>query len=414
MSSFTDDRRSRRALLRAGTAALTAGLTALSGCSGLPPLGSKVRYGTVPVPGARAPGYREWLPAPDALPGAAAADYDVLAYEPPPDDAPAWTRGSVQRTLVVSQSDYVGVYVDDVDVAIGISGVFESGSAVVLAGDVDVAAVRETIAATSYEADGATGGYDVYARPEADRTLGVSTDGLVFGNGPNARDIVASIATTRGGDSRRYHEASAEFEALSDEVGSRRWTWLMPGTKRSGDRRAADTGFRNTVGRAVAFSHDDDTAYSVRTWLFPEGEAPTAGEVKTAFERQPRADEADAVEVTVDGRVATTKLSRPVAKYREVTPTLVAPYVAWRTEYDAAADTLCFHHEVGDTVETDRLLVRADGIDDVTDFDVGSTVESGEAVTVSTADVESGTPVRLVYESPNGDATAALADRELP
>jgi len=155
MSLFTDDRLSRRAALRAGVGALTAGVAALSGCSGLPPLGSKVKYGTVPAPDARAPTYREWLPAPDAFPDSTDADgYDVHAYEPPPADAPAWARGNISRTLAATQSDYVGLHIDDVDIAVAIPNLGESNSAVVLAGDVDRGAVRETVAETSYEPAG--------------------------------------------------------------------------------------------------------------------------------------------------------------------------------------------------------------------------------------------------------------------
>ncbi|MBX0303841.1 hypothetical protein [Haloarcula salinisoli] len=414
MSPSPDTRLSRRAALRAGAAAVTA--TALTGCSGLPPLGSKVRYGTVPAPDARAPTYREWLPAADAFPDSADADgaYNVHAYEPPPADAPAWTRGSVARTRVATQSDYVGLHVDDVDVAVGISNLLAESIALVLAGDVDRGAVRETVAETSYEAGDTENGYSVYTRPDADRVLGVSADGLVFASGPSAREIMTTVADARRREVKRYHEVSADFAELSAGAGSRRWTWLMPGTIRSGDQQSTDTVFWDTVGRAYAFSHDDDTAYSVRTWLFPDGYDVTVGEVKTALERRARANEADAVEVSVDGRVATMELSRPLEEYREDTTTLVVPHVAWRTEYDVAAERLSFHHEAGDTIETDRLVVRAPGIDDRADFDVGDTLEPGEALTVSTAGVDSGETVQLVYESPDGDATATLAHWERP
>ncbi|MDS0259986.1 hypothetical protein NDI56_11335 [Haloarcula sp. S1CR25-12] len=425
MSPPPDTRLSRRAALRAGAASLTAGVTALTGCSGLPPLGSKVKYGTVQAPDAGAPKYREWLPAPDAFPDTADADggYDVHAYEPPPEDAPAWTRGSVARTLVATQSDYVGVHVDDVDTAVGISSLLESSSAVVLAGDIDRGAVTETIPETSYEPAGTENGYEIYVRPDDDRVMGVSADGLVFGSGPGARDIVATIAAARRGDGERYHEVAADFEALSAGAGSRRWTWLLPGTVRSGDQQATDTVFWDIVGRAYAFSHDDDAVYSVRTWLFPEGDEPTVGEVKTALERRARLRDADAVEVTVEGRVATMELAEPVEQFRGDTRTLVVPHVSWRVTDDAAAETVEFRHEAGDTVETERLVVKATNSDEVTDFsvdddatdfDVGDTVEPGEVLTVSTADIESGATVRLVYRSADRNATATLAFREAP
>ena len=417
MTRFTDGRPSRRDALRAGAATLAAGVAGLAGCSGLPPLGSRVRYGTVPAPDARTPTYRQWLPEPDAFPESADADdgYDVHSYEPPADDAPAWARGSVARSLVVYHSDYVGVHVDDVDVAIGISSIFETGSAAVLAGAVDPAVVRETAAATTYEAAGTENGFDVYTRSNRDRVLGVSTAGLVFGNGPNARDIVAIVTAAQRGDGQRYHESSADFDALSASAGQRRWTWLMPGTIRSGDQQATDTAYWDTVGRAFAFSHDDESAYSVRTWLFPEGYEPTGGEVTTALERRARADEADAVEVSIDGRVATMELARPMAQFREESAnTLVAPHVTWQTTYDPAAETVQFEHVVGDSVDTDRLVVALGEGDPITEFGVGDSLDPGESLTVSTAGVESGTAVRLVYESADGNSTVTLARRELP
>lgn len=413
MSPTPENRLSRRTALRAGATALTAGVAALTGCSGLPPLGSRVRYGTVSVPDAQPPTYREWLPAPDAF-AADADDYNVLAYEPPPDDAPAWTRGSVARTLVVANTDYVGVHVDDVDVAIGISSLFESGSAAVLAGDIDPAAVTQTISATSYESDGAAGDYDLYTRPDIDRVLGVSTDGLVFGNDTNAREIVTSIADARRSESQRYHDASADFADLSAGAGSRRWTWLMPGTVRTGGQQSTDTVFRDTVGRAFAFAHDDDGVYHVQTWLFPEGYEPTEGGVKAALERRSRPPEADAVEVSIDGRTATIEMARSLDEYRtESSNTLVAPHVSWRVTHDAAAETVTFEHEAGDTVETDYLTASIGESNPITDFDVGDTVDPGEALTISTADTESGTTVRLVYEASDGNATATLAHYEL-
>lgn len=412
MSPPTDERLSRRAALRTGAAAVTAGVASLTGCSGLPPLGSRVRYGTVSAPDSRTPTYREWLPAPEALPESAdAEEYNVLAYEPPSDDAPAWAHGSTARALVATQSDYVGVHVDDVDLAIGVSSIFESGSAAVLAGDIEMTAVEETIGQTSYEADGTVNGYAVYTRPETDRVLGVSTDGLVFGNGESARDIVRIVTEARRGSAQRYHEASADFSALSAGAGRRRWTWLFPGSITS---RSNDTALVDTVGRAFAFSHDDDNSYSVRTWLFPEGYGPTEGEVKNALEQQARPQEADAVEVTVDGRTVTIEMARPVAQYREESTTLVTPHVSWRAVYDEDAATVRFEHEAGDAVETARLAVHAGENEDIATFDVGETFEPGESVLVSTAGVESGTVVRLVYHSVDGNATVTLAYRELP
>ena len=60
---------SRRTLLRRGGTALAAAVASASaGCSGLPPLGSEVTFGAVDAPEPGETNYRQWLPAPSALP----------------------------------------------------------------------------------------------------------------------------------------------------------------------------------------------------------------------------------------------------------------------------------------------------------------------------------------------------------
>jgi hypothetical protein len=189
----------------------------------------------------------------------------------------------------------------------------------------------------------------------------------------------------------------------------------MPGTVRTGSQQSTDTVFWDTVGRAFAFAHDGDGVYHVQTWLFPEGYEPTEGGVKAVLERRSRPPEADAVEVSIDGRTATIEMARSLDEYRtESSNTLVAPHVSWRVTHDAAAETVTFEHEAGDTVETDYLTVSIGESEPVTDFEVGDTVDPGEALSISTADAESSTTVRLVYEAPDGNATATLANYELP
>lgn len=407
MSQFTDTTLSRRAVLRAGGTALAAGVAASAGCSGLPPLGTAVKYGAVAVPETRPPAYRQWLPEPSAYPeGSDASDgYSVWVYAPPPADAPGWARGSVARTFIGFRTDYVGVHIDDASVALS------NGTAAALLGDYDRDAVVETLAQTAYEADGTLDGDEVYVRADTGRTLAVCQDGLVFADGPDARAKLAATVAAGRGDAARLHEHDEDVAALTDRAGTRRWLWLWPDGV--GRMDAADDLRADTVGWAGGFDHDADGAYYVETWLFPPGYDITEGRVKAALDRNGRARDAEAVAVTVEGRGATVAMRVDVDdEYYRRAP---GPYVTWRVVYDDAADRLTFQHDAGDPVATDQLVVAAMGMDDVSSFDgVGDTVESGERLSVSTAGLDPGTTVRLVYESPEDNGRWNLARYELP
>jgi len=411
---------SRRGFLRGSAATLATGFAAVgAGCSGLPPLGTRVRYGSVDAPAAADAAYRDWLPAPSALPeeNGDADGVEPWVHVPPSADAPAWARTSIGRSLVAFRTDYVGVHVDDVDVALTF------GDATVLRGPVDEATVRDVVADTPYEPVGTDGEYDVYARPDTERVVAVSTEAAVFGNGPAARETVRAVVDAGRGDVPRYHERDADLDALVDGTGMRRWAWLWPGGvgASSGD----DDLRTDTVGWASSFDHDADGAYYVQTWVFPPEYDLTAGAVKESLDSRrragrPSATEVSAVDVTVDGRVATVEmyLSRDVVERVLTDRDLVTPHVTWRASFDADADRLTVHHAAGDPVRTDRLWVEGTGhqTDEpvAVTADVGARLEPGESITVSTADAEPDALVRLVYRKPNGHASTTLFVYDLP
>lgn len=430
--AFDDTSLSRRGLLRTcGAGLATAATVATAGCSGLPPLGTEIRYGSVDVPAAAEPTYRDWLPAPAALPAEGKrvdggedddtdeASDDVMVYAPPPADAPTWTRASVARTFLTFRADYVGVDVDDVNVAFATGWGDDAGGVAVLLGEIDPAAVRETIDRTPYEPAETETNYAVYTRPDKNRSVGVLPTGLVFADGPRAREVIATVVAAGRGEAPRLHERDSDFAALTDSAGQHRWAWFWP----DGVDSATGHDIReDTVGWATSFAHESDTAYLVQTWVFPESYDLTAGKVKTALKAEsraglPGATDASAVDVSVDGRVATIEMQMGRSAFRSTTETvLVTPFATWRGSYDESADRLTIHHEAGDPVRTDwlRIAGAGNGQTAVDSQSVGDRMEPGESVTVSTAGAESGTTVRLVYEEPDGHKSTALFTYDLP
>lgn len=416
----TDEQQlSRRGLLRACGATLATGGTALgAGCRGVPPLGSSITYGTVDVPAADTPAYRDWLPAPSALPGESATDdVSIWTYAPPPSDAPTWTRSGVARGVLAAATDYVGVHVDDVDVGFT-TGWGDSGVQVLLGG-VDQAAVRETLADTRYERDGSHAGRTIYARTDRNSVVAVGSDGLVYGSGPSSREGVRAAIDAGRGAATRYHEDDESVGLLTEAVGQRRWAWLWPG----GVEQASDGGIReDTVGWATAFDHDGGSAYVVETWLFPPGYDPTEARVKRSLKGQRRpggvgASDASAVDVAVDGRIATIEMAIRQSFVRETLAdgVLLTPHTSWAVTRENDGETLTFHHEAGDPVSTEQLEIRADGRDDPVSPEgtVGERIEPGESITVSTTGVEPQGTVRLVLRSADSDRSITIFSHQL-
>lgn len=407
----------RRDALRLCGTALAAGV---AGCSGLPPLGTRVRYGSVDAPAADGPSFRDWLPVPTAFPEETAEydSYDVWAHVPPPADAPAWASRSLGRELVVADSDYLGVHVDDVDVAF--TTAMGGGVTAVLVGDVDREAVRDAVETTSYERDGSVAGAPAYSHAVLDRSVAVRPDGLVFGNGPNARGVLEAVVDAVSGEQVRYHERDEDFATLTDAAGTRRWTWFWPDGASAGG--TADGLLADTVGLATGFDHDDAGVYFVGTWVFPADYDLTEGRVENALKTEgpallPDATEVSASAVTVDGRIATIAmyLAPDVAREMLSDTGAKAPHVTWGATHDSGADRLTFHHEAGDPVRTDWLRIRR-GDRDRTTVDAGAAgdrIEPGESLTVSTAGIDPGTTVRLQVEPPD-TTPSLLIEYELP
>lgn len=409
---FTDRGVSRRGALRVGGAALTAGLSGLAGCSGLPPLGSEVRYGSVDAPAASDPAYRQWLPAPSAF-GRADDDYHVAVYVPERARDPP-VAASIARSVIAHVADYVGLHLDDTDLA------FVGDSVAVLLGDVDRDAVNATLADTRYEPDGSAAGYDLYVRSDTQRLVGVRDGQILSASGSGAREAFRAVVDARRGDGPRYVDADADFDALVRGSGLRQWGLLHPGSTGNlaghGEPSDGTAAGADPVGWATGFDEDERGLYFVETSVFPEGADVTERDVRRRLAERNRAIESSAVDVSVDGRVATVEmhLTREHYRNRFGDDPLVAPHVTWGVTHEADAERLTFHHEAGDPVPTDELVVRGIGDEPKTSFeDVGERVEPGEDVTVSTAAAGPGDTARLVLESGDGSASMTQVSYDL-
>ena len=88
-----------------------------------------------------------------------------------------------------------------------------------------------------------------------------------------------------------------------------------------------------------------------------------------------------------------------------------APQVAFGFEYDGGAETVTVTHQGGDTVEGGNLTLLLGG--DPTDAGFEGSVSAGDRVTVDTSGYGSGDVLRVVWESPEADASAVLAEFQL-
>jgi len=399
----------RRQVLRAGSATLA---SIFAGCNGTPPLGTQFKYGSIDVPQAGPPSYRAWFPAPSALPDASDASdgYSAIVHVPPPTNAPAWARSSAARRAVVSNMDYVGVDVDDMDITFSL--VHGKEMTVALVGDIEPAAVRDTVPDTAYERVDTHAGYDLYERPDRPRTVAVGTEAVVFGNGPHARAVATATVDAGRGDVPRYHERDENVAALTESAGLRRWGrfWLRGIQSITGGGILEDT-----VGWAGCLEQDGEDVYTVETWLFPEGHDVSEPAVKEALKSDyptlslPSRRHASAVDITVEGRVATIALAIKRSYVHEALSqdTGQLPAVAWRATHDPDAEQVTIHHDAGEPVPTDALRVSGDLDPSTIDIGhLGSRMEPGESFTVSTAppetDDEAGIGVRITIHSDSG------------
>lgn len=403
----SDDTHGRREVLKTGAVALAG---ASGGClSTLPPLGQQVRYGRLDVPPADDPEYRQWIPAESALQQGVgeASSTDAMYTEPSAADSPAGREAiTIGRGVMLASLDYFGIGYDNYRRAL------KAGNAVVAEVDVDRTVVESTLAETSYEPAGSYRGYDRYRRTDTNgtRTVAVGDGALVFAIDEDTATADAAVeGTIDAGEGRvqRYHETDDAFATLTGSLGARTFVWVYGG----GLFDIFPEGMR-TAGTSTVIDGND--VYYVVKAVYPSGEVPGVAAVKRALEGKERAMNAEQVDVTVDGRVASVEIRVPRSRLRDRYSSGTAiPQVTWHVEHDGS--TVRFHHEAGDPVDTDRLELRpvpsADGRDPFASL--GKTLDPGETVAVP-ADRFDDDSIRLAYVSPDGDATSVIASYDKP
>lgn len=357
-SSRLANGRTRRRLLRAGSAVLATGITtSTTGClSDLPPLGREQTYGRVDVPPADEPAYRRWLPAPATFEDGG-SHYRVTYVEPSSiaGDEPEEFVG--RRAVEKASVDHFGIGFEEYDAYLNC----DLGT--VIEAEFDVSAVANALAQNGYEPDGSYRGYELFARSDVPRRAAVREGTVVWSsrrvhNNPD----VGALVDTAAGDRQRYHDASPSFERITDAIGASRLVVVGP----SFGGLTADAELA-----AVGFRFADGAAYQVVDLLFPDGAVPTVDR----FARDVRGveeltDEAEVFDAEIDGRLATIETRLPRRGGGEPSPFADPPQVTWGASYDGDAERLTIHHEAGDEIDTDLLWA-----DIVTESTLGGAVK---------------------------------------
>jgi hypothetical protein len=415
-----DSRVTRRALLGAGATTLAA----TAGCSGLPPLGSRVNFGKIDAPGPGKPVYRRWLPAPTAAGsnttfGHVEDSQDrpgyMFNYSEPPAFEGAPPPLNYARDWNAHMLDYFGVGFDNYERLVSV----DFAAAVAIEADVDVATVAETVTTSGYESDGTYRDYDLFSRSDVRRVLAVRGDALLFGRGERADANVRAMADAGAGELARFHERDEDRAAMTDAAGSRPWLFYGFGGFIRGDLT------EHVVGEATGFDYDDDHVYTYYTYLFDDAAAVDVTAIKNEMRTRIRSDESlgpfgpdtMTADIDVDGRVVSVGSRHPREEFVVDDRTTPMPQITWGFDEDAAAGRLTVRHEAGNSVDASVLFLRFDPpawsqetsetLDDpqqfVAEYD---TVEPGDSVTLDTSGLPDATEVRLVYTFENQSASA--------
>jgi len=420
MTRSFDSRVTRRALLGAGATVLTA----TAGCSGLPPLGSRVNFGKVDAPGSGKPVYRKWLPAPTAagsnttfgrVEDSQERPGYMFNYSEPPafEDAPVplnYARDWNAPTL-----DYFGVGFDNYERLVSV----DFGTAVAIEADVTVGTVAGTVMSSGYESDGTYRDYDLFSRSDVYRVLAVRGDAMLFATGERADPDVRAMADARAGELARFHEHNEDRAALTDAAGSRPWLFYGFGGFVRGDLT------EHLVGEATGFDYGDDHVYTYYTYLFDDAAAVDKTAIQNAMRDVIRSDESlgpfgpDTLtaDVDVDGRVVSVESRHPRDEFLGSERTTPMPQITWGIDEDVASGRLTVRHEAGDSVDASVVYLRysppdwsqetSATLDDprqfVAEYD---TIEPSDSLTLDMSDLPDGTELRLVYTFERQSASA--------
>ncbi|ELZ95967.1 hypothetical protein C440_06742 [Haloferax mucosum ATCC BAA-1512] len=396
----------RRSVLRRSVGALVVGLTgATSGClSGLPPVGPKQHFGRLDVPQADPPRYRRWLPAPSVADGLDDEHYGFLFRRPSKLEYPAPIRFIVPRKRLLRETDYFGIDYDSYGT------ILETPFGTVIEADFDRQTVVDTLAEGGYQKADTYTGYDVFSRSDVRRRAAVSDDAIVWSNeNHHERANIELVVDAEAGDVPRYHESNDDFKRLSEKIGESRMVELTPPLE----------GARYWMS-CEAFRFDEQTAYHVRSFLFPDGTTVPKERLKergiggTVLTR-----EVENSDLRFDGRMATFEGRIPPKA--GVHPSNVKPsyppQVTWGVTYETDSESAVVRHEVGESVPAERISLAFDVARDAPGvghtkrvegplFTDSKTVEPGDTATVDLRNppaVRVKPPLEVDEDTPDSD-----------
>lgn len=395
MSPSNWSRCGRRAFLRVGTAGAAGVATATAGClEGLPPLGQRVRYGRIdaPAPLDPDPTYREWIPAPAAVPDAV-DDLDPEMYSVPGNLGTETLGSSFQlgNSIARSQTDYFGMAFEAYDRIIWLNGVF------VAEADVDVAAAGETLRETGYESAGTYRGYDFFDRSDNPRTVAVSDGAIVFSRGDEDRLRVETVVDAGEGAIDRRHEADDQFALFIDRVGSYPFGWFGVGI----------TDFQTEAPFAsMSYTFDEAAGYFIYHQYYPSGETPTEREIRTGIEENNRALRSAGVDIDIDESFVTVQMRIDAATFSERATEARIPLVTFGVAHDRSAGTLRIRNDGGGTLQTANLRLEPETeLEGRIDWP-GSALAPGDSIRLDVSGLDE-TDIRIVYEFPGSDHDTA-------
>lgn len=395
---------SRRRLL-SGLA--TACGAAVAGCTTLPAFGQQVRFGSVDRPETGPPDYRDWIPTRDRSDQFDGFRTSVEYLEP-------GTRG---RDLLGTPYGGTGVKPGMDHVGVDLSGfewAAEARGSVVAKGTVETETVETALDGTGYDRYGSYGGYTVYERDDLQRVLAHGDEYVLFsGYIDEPMQFIEPIIDAGSGRQTRLHEAESRFEALTDSVRAPPWVRVRPGSVTVDGSEAV------MEARSVDFG--DSTVYPGRAFVFEESADVSEQDVRDSISEYPEALEANRVEVTVDGPVATAVAKLPPETFRELDNVALydQPIITWGLAWEPGDSTAVLTHEAGDPVDAETLRVYLKDIagtaNDGTDgpqppdpadeqfSDSHDRIEPGDSLTLDVADLEkwqlrvSGEPTGTAY-----------------
>lgn len=392
-----DPESTRRGLLKAGAATLAAvASTSTAGCfATLPPLGGKVDFGSVDPPSIGDPSYRKWIPHPSEFAGASG---DALPAVVHPAAFASHVYGHrYQRHVggrLKAQVGYFGLGWEHYDAVVDY-GLDPLDPTYALVGSVDVETVAGTLTDCGYERTDSYRGYQVYELPDVAWTAALDDRSVLWSSGDHARDHLETVVDARAGDVDRYHERDEDFRTLSNAAGASSYADFTV------ERYTLDV-TEESQAAAKTFRFDDenvvDRVFFVDHYLYPEGEVPSADEVRRAYRDEYQSRSAKKVEVTTDGRLVTVELELSDEGFQSYFPELETdttawPQVSWGIDHDRDAQEVTVTHEAGEPVDATnlRLELGEKAVGEVRDAqfaDRYDAVTVGDGVTVDVSDAE--------------------------